>query len=180
MKRLIAFFVVFACLLSSCGTANKAPQKEKGWLQTTFFKNKFGDSYRSVKFRMGQHSHNLSDEKGVLTYVSLDFGGGKWDVIRLYFDDSDKFCKITFEKSFTTEIGASRWYSGVEEELEKKYGEARDLEDGIGYMDNADIMLALRKFQAESRGGELRWYCRLEYTDIQAVLKNSYKVNPDL
>lgn len=175
----ITVLTLISSVLISCGITHQTSHEKSDGIQQSFFENTFGDSYYKVKSKMRWKYDNYSNTPHLLEYLSMRFGGLDWDIVFLVFDSNNEFAKIVFEKSAKTEDAIGRWYDYVKSELELKYGPSRSITNGIGYLDNYDVMLSLRKEFGEAKSGEMRWYCHLEYLDLKRAIASSNEANPD-
>lgn len=181
IRKLIWLFSFLAAfIISSCGVTKKASENTQDGIQTTFFNNKFGDSFFKVKNRMQHKVRDYSDDKNQQKYMDLDFGGYSWHFVTFEFSLDRKFMIIDFSQEFKTKHSGEIRYDNLKEMLDKKYGFGFPITDGVGYKDKYGRAIQLTLKYAESRGKEMFWYCSLMYADVSIVHENQNAAAADL
>ncbi len=161
-----------------------SPVRAASPVQTEFYGVTFGKSYFGVKTWMARKYENIASTRDELLYRNMTFAGHNWEYVRMDFDAKKKFYHIGFEKPCSTEESAMSRYGLIRDLLQEKYGKGTTLEEtdriSTFFNDNDGHYVYIVAERSESRGGELLWYCHLDYYDKELLGKETQRLRNDL
>ena len=176
MKKIL--FSIFVALVSA--TLYATP------VQRTFFKslvlgNDITKTQIAKAFGVGEFSFYLTEQRQsagmVYTYVNdTYFGGIKWNYIE-FSTVSNKLGIIRFNMS--SENDNSQTYDSLKKALTEKYGTPIVDDYGIMWFDEKTAVY-LTYVYSESKGGDMRYYTRLEYADLELIVEANQIISDEL
>ena len=184
MKRVMTF-IMAAAIAVSCGTSSKtgacSAKCDDG--QKEFFGCKFGDSPSVVIWKMGGNKGLYTLSQNEYLFKDREFAGLTWEFVSFFFNSKKQFSRIVFSTHSKLEESIQKRFDFLSSILSLKYPA---LQQNIGVNnwsyteETGDKSVFLTKTRGESRGGEVYWYCILEYSDETYMKGDRVKAFSDL
>lgn len=146
-------------------------------IQDTFFGVSFGTSQEAAETILMRKDIIATSDYNQLEFYNVALGGYEWSAVTMEFNDYGLY-EVYMQHNFNSRESALSMFDGLFSALTRRYGsysfsDFTSLNDKSYMFMDDERMCVLNFIYAESKGGDMFYYVRLDYADMNLYNKTA-------